>query len=354
MSTKKTPASSRSKGRITLNDVAKHAGVSPITASRALKSHIRVSDKLREKIFKAVDDLGYIPNQAARSLASAETKIISVIFPSLSNAVFPDVLDGIHDVLTPAGYRILLANSHYSDAQEEELVKTMLEQNPDGLIITGIDQSSATRKLLKDSRRPVVQLMELTDKPIHMNVGFSHFKASKALVTHLQRSGYQRIGFIGARMDPRSTRRLEGYKHAMADAGSLNDKYILTSKKHTSFKLGAELFSTLHKLAPELDVICFSNDDLAAGAIFECSRQGLKVPQDIAIAGFNNLSFAEELIPPLTTVSTPLYDMGKKAAQSLLDTIIKKELSAPVQVDTGFTIIDRASTRSINKDGSVQ
>lgn len=338
--------SSRSTGRVTLSDVAAKAGVSPITASRALKSPDQVSEKLRVKIYDAVSELGYIPNHAARSLASSETKIISVIFPSLSNAVFPDVLDGIHDTLTPAGYRILLANTHYATDQEEGLVRTLLEQSPDGIIVTGIDQNENTRKLLLSTNTPVVQIMELTDSPIDMNVGLSHFQASYDLVRHLQNSGYKKIGFIGARMDPRSQRRMEGYKHAMHETSNMNERYVLTSQSNTSFKLGAKLFTQLFIECPELEAICFSNDDLAAGAMFECNRKGIRIPEDISIAGFNDLNFSEELLPPLTTVSIPLYEMGKKAAEYLLHKIVNREAPSSIQHDVGYSVIKRSSTYS--------
>lgn len=346
---KKNTTSSRSTGRVTLSDVAARAGVSPITASRALKSPLKVSEKLKDKIHEAVNELGYIPNHAARSLASSETKIISVIFPSLSNAVFPDVLDGIHDVLTPSGYRILLANCHYSEDQEEVLVRTLLEQSPDGIIVTGIDQNENTRKLLLNSNTPVVQIMELTDSPIDMNIGFSHFQACYDLVTHLQNAGYQKIGFIGARMDPRSQRRMAGYQQAMMEKGLLNDDYELISHNHTSFKLGATLFKKLFSQFPDLEAICFSNDDLAAGAVFECNRSGLRIPEDISIAGFNDLHFAAELTPPLTTVSIPRYEMGKKAAEYLLHKIINRETSPSLQHDVGYEVVQRSSTYSIIK-----
>ncbi|ADZ93024.1 LacI family DNA-binding transcriptional regulator [Marinomonas mediterranea] len=344
ISNKNNNISSRSMGRVTLADVAEKAGVSPITASRALKNPQQVSEKLRTKIYDAVNELGYIPNHAARSLASSETKIISVIFPSLSNAVFPDVLDGIHDTLAPAGYRILLANTHYETDQEEILVRTLLEQNPDGIIVTGIDQNENTRKLLLGSKTPVVQIMELTDFPIDMNVGFSHFQASYDLVRHLQNAGYKKIGFIGARMDPRSQRRMEGYKHAMQEIGISNNDYVLTNQSHTSFKLGAKLFNQLFTQFSDLEAICFSNDDLAAGAMFECSRKGIRVPEDISIAGFNDLDFAEELTPSLTTVSIPLYEMGKKAAEYLLHKIVNRTNPDSLQYDVSYKVVERKST----------
>lgn len=336
------PQKRRSTGRITLADVAQHAGVGAITVSRALKHPSQVSEKLRLKISQAVKELGYIPNQAARSLASSESRVISVIFPSLSNAVFSDLLDGIHDTLTPAGYRILLANSHYSASQEDELIETMLGQNPDGLIITGIDQSEQTKKRLKNTGLPVVQVMDLCTTPVDINVGFSHFDAGYAITRHLYDKGYKNIGFIGARMEKRAQRRMQGYRHALIEHGDDPDKYILTSLASTSFLLGADLMSDLLAKHSEIDAIFFSNDDMAAGAIFECLRRGIKVPQQLAIAGFNNLEFSCSVYPALTTVSIPRYEMGRLAATSLLNRLQGKETE--VIVDVGFSIENREST----------
>ena len=341
MDQKRKGPSRRSTGRVTLADVASHAGVGAITVSRALKNPDQVSEKLRVRIDKAVRELGYIPNQAARSLASSESKTISVIFPSLSNAVFSDMLDGIHDTLHPAGYRILLANSHYSESQEEELVETMLSQNPDGIIITGIDQSERTRERLKRSRVPIVQTMELSDEPLDMNVGISHLAAGHAMTTHLFDRGYQHIGFIGARMDKRSQRRLQGYRQAMLDHDQNPDRYVQTSLANTSFQLGADLMTQLVAEHSEIDAIFFSNDDLAAGAIFECQRRGIQVPRQLAICGFNDLEFAKAIVPSLTTVSIDRYEMGRQTAQCLLDRFRGRE--APHQIDIGFTISRRES-----------
>lgn len=343
MVTKQTGPSSRSTGRATLAEVAELAGVSPITVSRALKNPGQVSDKLKNKIHQAVATLGYIPNQAARSLASSESKIISVLFPSLSNAVFSDMLDGIHDTLVPAGYRILLANSHYSLTQEDQLVETMLEQNPDGIILTGIDQSEATKTRLKNINIPIIQVMELCDDPIDMNVGISHFDAGYAMTKNLIERGYKHIGFIGARMDKRSQRRFEGYRQAQIDQNNSPDKYVLTSLANTSFQLGAQLMTELIQEHNEIDAIFFSNDDLAAGAIFECNRRGIQVPKQLGIAGFNDLNFANAINPTLTTISIPRYEMGKQAATCLINRIQKNE--GVNTIDVGFSVTNRQSTR---------
>lgn len=335
-------SSRRSSGRVTLADVAARAGVGAITASRALKNPQQVSEKLRIRIDRAVRELGYIPNQAARALASSETKTISVIFPSLSNAVFSDLLDGIHDCLQPAGYRIMLANSHYSEGEEDELVEMMLAQNPDGIIITGIEQSERTRQRLKRAGVPIVQTMELGDNPLDMNVGISHLAAGRAMTDYLFEHEYRHIGFIGARMDKRSQRRLRGYREAMLERGQDPDRYVLTSLSNTSFQLGADLMAQLVARHSEIDALFFSNDDLAAGAIFECQHRGIQVPRQLAICGFNDLEFASAIVPSLTTVSIPRYEMGRKTAQCLLDRLQGRQV--PCQIDVGFSICRRDST----------
>lgn len=332
----------RSSGRVTLADVATLAGVSPITVSRALKRPDMVTDKLRQKIDKAVKTLGYIPNQAARSLVSSETKIISVLFPSLSNSVFSSLLDGIYNTLTPAGYKMLLTNTHYSSVQEEELIETMLEQNPDGMILTGIDQSDSARQRLMNIGIPVVQVMELGDNPIDINVGISQFDAGYAMTEHLIQKGHRHIGFIGARMDNRTQRRLQGYRQALIDHSLPSEDYISTSFAHTSFQAGAELMVKLVSEHNQIDALFCSNDDLAAGAIFECQRRGIKVPQQLAIAGFNDLEIASAISPRLTSVAIPRFEMGQKAAQCLLDRLQDK--SCPTHIDVGFKIVPRESS----------
>lgn len=340
---KQNLTSGRSSGRVTLADVAKKAGASPSTVSRALQKPEQVTEKLRLRVAQAVRELGYIPNQAARSLASAESKIISVIFPSLSNAVFSSLLDGIHDTLIPAGYKILLANSHYSVTEEEILIETMLEQNPDGIIITGVDQSKNAKQRLKNTQLPVVQVMDLCDEPLDMVVGFSHFDAGNSITEHLFSRGYKNIGFIGARMDKRSQRRFQGYRHALLDHGKDPDKYVLTSLSNSSFQLGADLMNQLIARHSDIDALFFSNDDLAAGAIFECQRSGVQVPRQLGIAGFNDLDFASAITPSLTTVSIPRYQMGKQAAQCMLDRLQRQEYGQ--RIDVAFSIAARESTR---------
>lgn len=165
--------SRRGSGKPTLADVAKAANVSAITVSRALRNPSSVSPTLRERVERAVRDIGYIPDSAAQALASARTNVIGVIIPSVTNAVFIDVLHGIYDTVEGSRFQIQLGNSNYSTLQEEALIRLFIGQRPAALIVTGLGQSREAIRLLGEINCPIVQIMELGPNPVDMLVGFS-------------------------------------------------------------------------------------------------------------------------------------------------------------------------------------
>src|SRR6187399_1835104 len=197
-------------GKIRLAEVAELAGVSPITASRFFRNPQALSIGKRVRVESAAKELGYMPNLAARALASQRTEVIGVLIPSLTNNVFSDVLRGIYDALDGSRYSIQLANTRYSILQEEKLLRLFLAQKPAGLIVTGIDQTPESRSILEAMNCPMVQIMEIGPDPVDMMVGFSHQDAEFAAVSHLLAQGFERIGFVGAQMDPRMQRRFGG------------------------------------------------------------------------------------------------------------------------------------------------
>ena len=214
-----TPRSRRGGGRPTIADVARKAGVGAITVSRALREPGRVSEDLRRQIHAAVDELGYVPDPNARALASARAEVFGVLVPSLTNNVFAEVVRGIYDSLSDSPFRIQMGNTHYSGLEEERLLQVFAPQRPAALIVAGIDQTPLSRKLLETAGCPVVQVMETGPDPVDMLVGFSHFDGGRTATEHLIEVGCRRVGFVGARMDPRSQRRLAGYRAAMEAAG---------------------------------------------------------------------------------------------------------------------------------------
>ena len=330
-------------GEIRLTEVAKLAGVSPITASRFFRNPEALSPSKRERVASAAKELGYVPNLAARALASQRTDVIGVLIPSLTNNVFSDVLRGIYDASEGSRYSIQLANTRYSILQEEQLLRLFQAQKPAGLIVTGIDQTAESRAVMEAMNCPIAQIMEIGPDPVDMMVGFSHHDAAFAAVSHLLPQGFQRIGFVGAQMDPRVQRRFGGYRDAMKAAGLFDPRLIVTTPVPTSITLGGSLLADLLSKAPDTDAVFCGNDDLALGVLFECQRRHLSVPEDMAIVGFNDLEFMASAVPPLTSVRTNRYEMGRSAVTMVTAAIEGNRPPEPV-VDLGFQLMVRESS----------
>jgi LacI family gluconate utilization system Gnt-I transcriptional repressor len=314
-----------------------------MTASRALSQPKLVSAATRARVERAVLELGYVPNRAARALASSQSRVIVVLVPSLSNAVFTAVLDGIHDAVEAAEYQLLIGNTRYSDAEEEKLLRVYLQSNPDGILLPGLSHSPQVEDMLETLRIPVVSMMDLADTPAPLSVGFSQLDAGMALTRHLLDRGYRRIAFVGAQLDERTLRRADGYRQAMREAGLLDPRLEIMTAAPSTIALGAALMRRVLAEVPDCDAVFFCNDDLAHGAIFHCQRAGIQVPQQVAVAGFNDLPASSLMVPSLTTVDTPRYLIGHRAASLLLDVIAGRE-PASSRVDLGFTLRAREST----------
>lgn len=332
-------------GKITLVDVARAAAVSAITVSRVINQPEKVSEAARLRVQKAIDELGYIPNQHASSLASARSGVIGVAIPSLSNIVFTEVLRGIYEVMGANGYKVLLVDTHYSPLEEEKMIRTLLSQSPEGLIITGGDQTNMCRNFLTKAGIPIVQIMELLAEPIDMNIGFAHGRAGYDVVKHLIAQGYERIGFIGARMDPRVQQRMHGYKLALEQLGKFDKHLLVTTPEPSSIAVGGKLFkSLLAAVDGAVDAVFCVNDDLALGALFEAQRMNIHVPQDMAICGFNDIEAATYVNPSLTSVAVGRYEMGVKAAELIIQALNQQPIENK-KIDMGYAIKQRESTR---------
>jgi LacI family transcriptional regulator, gluconate utilization system Gnt-I transcriptional repressor len=334
---------STKSGKIRLTEVAKLAGVSPITASRFFRNPEALSVAKRERVDSAVKELGYVPNLAARALASHRTEVIGVVIPSLTNNVFADVLRGIYDSLEGSRYSIQLANTRYSILQEEKLLRLFRAQKPAGLIVTGINQTADSRAILETMNCPVTQIMEIGEAPVDMMVGFSHYEASSAAISHILAQGRRRIGFLGARMDPRVQRRFEGYRDVMTAASLFDPNLVATTSVPTTVTLGCTLFADLIARAPDIDAVFCVNDDLALGVLFECQRRRISVPRDIVLVGFNDLEFMASAVPSLTSVRTNRYEMGRHAVTMVIDAIEGRRPEIPV-LDLGFQLMVRESS----------
>lgn len=337
------PRERKSSGNPTLSDVARAADVSPITVSRVLRDPDAVSEALRLRVGVAIDKIGYVPNTAARQLASARTDVIGVIIPSITNAVFADVLRGIYDAVEGTRFQIQLGTTDYSNTREEKLLRLFLSQHPAAMLCTGVDFTPDADAMLRNAGCPVVQIMDMTPSPIDMLVGFSHVEAAQVSVQHLIERGFRRIAFLGAQMDSRTERRIEGYKLAMRAAGLFDETLIMTTAQPSSVAAGASLCAELRSRHADVDAVQANNDDIAVGVMFECLRQGVRIPEDFGIAGFNDLEIMAAAFPSITSVMTHRYEMGHLALEMLTNAIAGKRPKQSV-VDLGFKLIPRKST----------
>jgi LacI family gluconate utilization system Gnt-I transcriptional repressor len=337
------PRHPRSTGRVTLGDVAAAAGVSPITVSRALRGERSVAAELVERVRAAAQQLGYVPDPAARALASSRSSHVAVLIPLLTNTLFVDLLEAVHRTLLPASYQTLIGVTHYDPHEEELLLNSYMAHRPAGLIVTGFDRTEASRRLIAVSNVPCVHVMETTTAPGVHSVGFSQANAGHAITNHLLARGRKRIAFVAAHLDPRVMQRAEGYRRCLREAGLYDPKLELLNPERSSLALGGQLFEQVLRTHPEVDAIFFCNDDLAQGGLLAALRLGVAVPGTVAVAGFNDLNGSDQMLPPLTTVHTPRTEIGEQAARMLLQ-LMRREPLAQTSIDVGYQLIVRAST----------
>ncbi len=323
------------KKRPTLQDIADRVGVTKMTVSRCLRDASQVSEALKEKINQAVEELGYIPNRAPDILSNAKSNAIGVLVPSLTNQVFAEVIRGIESVTTPAGYQTMIAHYSYSNELEEQSIASLLSYNVDAIILSENVHTEKARKMLQTAAIPVIEIMDSYSSRIEQAVGFDNTQASFDMTCALLARKRCRIAYFAARMDERTRLKLEGYRLAVEQAGL--DPISLQTEDASSFTLGAKLLGQLIEQYPDADGIVCTNDDLAIGALFECQRRGIKVPEQMAIAGFHGHDISQAMIPKLATVMTPREEIGRVAASELIERLKGNEDWQQV-IDLGYRI----------------
>lgn len=327
---------------LTLIDVAKVAGVSPITVSRALHRPQIVSEKVREKVLEAVRQTGYVSNMLAGSLAGNKSRLVAIFVPTIANSIFADTVQALMDRLSEAGYQTLLGLTGYSAEQEEKLLEAVLGRRPDGIVLTGTLHTAASRLRLAQSGVAVVEAWDQSDQPLDMLVGFSHEAVGQAIARHLLGKGYRRFCVLTL-ADPRGLRRSASLTEELHRHGidTVPTHIMPTPATLESGRLG--LRELMAAGLPEV-VVC-SSDTIAQGVLAEAASRGLKVPQQLAVMGFGDLSSAAHVFPALSTVSVNGAQIGEQIAKALLERFQQApENHTGVSVDTGFHIIDRQTT----------
>jgi LacI family transcriptional regulator, gluconate utilization system Gnt-I transcriptional repressor len=325
------------KSKVTVSDVARLAQVSDSTVSRIMRNHGLIADATRSRVMEAVRALGYVPNRIAGSLASLDSRLVGVVIPSLSNIVFPEVLQGINAGLAGTNRQSVISVTDYDLDKEEIVVRNLLAWQPAAVLIAGSTHTDATRKMLDQSGIRIIEFMEIDHPPIDVAVGLSHVGAGRMTAQHLLARGYRRFGYagLGGSVDLRARMRYDGFCDALRQAGFSLEAEAM-SDGQSSVGKGRVQTADLCARAPGVEVIVYSNDDMAVGGLFHCLSAGIRVPDDLALFGFNGLDIGRELPQPLSTIRSNRFKIGQRAVEAFLESPVRPD--APGIIDTGFEI----------------
>lgn len=321
----------------TLHDVARAAGVSLITASRALGNPGVVSAATIARVRQAVEATGYIPNLLAGGLKSKRSRMVAAIVPALAVAQFLPSVQALTETLGAEGYQLLLGQTGYDLAREALVLSTMVSRQPDGIVFTGLVQDPAVRERLRRTGIPVVETWDMTADPVDMLVGFSQDRVGRAVGDYFRARRWQRVG-IATAGDQRAMQRRAGFEAAF---GRPVPAAFVSAP--SSLERGRHALADLLAREPGLQAVACSSDQLAQGVLAEAQARGLRVPQDLAVCGFGNADFAAHLVPSLSTVLIDGPAIGRLAAQLVLARCRGEVVEQPI-VDVGFSIVERQST----------
>lgn len=314
-----------------------------MTVVRVLRQPEKVAPETHARVTKALRDAQYVPDLLARALASQRTGVVAAIVPSLANSLIAEVTQGMSEAFANHQRQLMVGVSNYSAATEEAIVRTFLARRVDAIYLTGTCQTQATVAMLQSSGIPVVQGGNLPDRPIDMAVGTSNFASSRDLVTGLIKRYGTRVAYIGgprADNDRMRDRRL-GFEAAVRKSDA-RPKAGWLLEVPISMVGGRDGARALVGGRDRPRAIFCGGDVMAAGAVFECQRQGLRVPDDIAMAGYDDLDIASAMRPALTTVRIPRFEIGVRAA-AMIDAALAGRRHTNRTADMGFEIIWRES-----------
>jgi LacI family gluconate utilization system Gnt-I transcriptional repressor len=324
-----------------VEDVARVAGVSPITVSRALSYPEKVREETRQRILEAVAETGYVVNRFASSLRSGRSTIVTVFVSNLLNPHFATSIQGIVEAFEGSGFHLMFAQIGYSELVEVDVVNNALPFRPAGVIFTGVIRSETTRDLVSKLGIPTIEMWGHHDDPIDMLVGFSNSAAGQLMGRHFGERGFKRIAYSGHTTE-RGAERIVGFREGLAEFGAeLSLVYPMEGTRRVTD--GMEALDAIIDRLPDVDAIFFGTDMLATGAMLRAQDLKIDVPGQIALAGFGGLDFTEHVKPSLTTLNIEGYQMGLKAGRMMLTRLNGDTVDDPIS-DYPIALLARDST----------
>lgn len=333
--------------RIKMQDVARSAGVSVMTVSRALKQDGVVSAATRKRILRVVSNLGYVPDQIASSLSSQRSGFVALLVPSLNNPHFADTAHALSEVLQASGLQILIGYTNYEPGREEKLLVELLRRRPEAVVMVDDGHSKQSRALLSGAGIPVVSIWDWPTRPIGHVVGFSNEDTAANMVRFLVARGYRKLAYLGEINDEgtRGARRRAGFVKAISELKLGPVRVHNHAPPPFNMMQGREALPQLLKRWPGIDAIVCVSDPCAFGVLTEAQAMGLAVPDQLAVAGFGDFEVARCCSPAITTTAANGATIGREAGLLVVDLLKDAILTKSRRVQVETTLLPRGTTR---------
>ena len=337
--------------RSTLADVARLAGVSLGSASRALSVPEQVKPATLASVRRAVAQLGYVRNGPAQALASRRTRTVATIYPTLGNPIFAVSIHALQQTLWGHGYQLLVASHEYKPEREIELLRAIVERGVDALVLVGTDHSDEVFELARQYALPYVLTWSVDESKYPHCVGFSYYDAAYRMASVVVEHGHSRIALCNG-LEPGNERvraRFAGTRAALEAAG-LSLRAEWTTEQPFSFEGGRQAVRLFMSGEDRPTALICGTDLQAIGAIDECRVRGIRVPQDLSVTGFDDIEQASIVVPPLTTVHVPTEKIGVLAARRIVGLLEGEQMEDAVPLET--TVLMRESLGTIGSHRS--
>ncbi|SDQ83507.1 LacI family DNA-binding transcriptional regulator [Virgibacillus salinus] len=306
----------------TIKDVAKLANVSTATVSRVLNSNGYVNSATKERVKQAIEQLNYLPNDVARSLFKGRSKMIALFVPDIMNPYFPELARAVEDVTNRYEYTFVLCNTDDDIEKELTYLSALQQKSVDGFIIVS---STISEEHISKINAPIVALDRILSSKLS-SVTVNNREGARQAVQFLKSIGCKRIAHIcGPEHAGNTKTRLQGYLDEVQDEDWFISSYILPGE--FNFEIAKQSTMKLLKDHPEIDGIFAGNDLMGAGALSAAANLGISVPADLSVIGFDGIALGETTTPSLTTMAQPIYDIGSKAAEMLVQQIDDNQIS---------------------------
>jgi len=345
MSTRPAP-----RRRSSAKDVARLAGVSTATVSRVLNSPEQVDAKTQRLVRDAVDKLRYVPHGAARALRSRRSQMVGAVVPSFAYALYARTTSAMQSVLDPAGYAMVLAEHHYDLRSEVRVTEQLISHGVDAFVFVGVHHDPALFALLDSYAKPYVLTWGVDPMLRHPSIGFDNRAATFEMTRHLIALGHRRFGLLSAPVEgnDRATERGAGMRAALAQAGlTLDDRHVQYGP--IDLATAASMMKKILATRTRPTAVVATNDVFAVGGMMACREAGVRIPDELSITGVDNTDLGATQTPPLTSIRTPIVEIGRAAAEQV---IARLEGRPYVAFQTfPFELVARGSTASAHKRG---